>query len=1160
MRKGTLITITSPRYTILEDYITDYRSPFYPAALRKDKNKTGEKKFDWAAYSRQIVAWKTEDGEANYRRIETAFATQPDKLEEIERINLNYQANDRGYLDMPLKSGIQLYIPLDQVSKEALLNDGVEIVAYNDPAFKASVLAQLEAQDKYIPSSTLKSANFESISAKHLNYSIWIWCRSLSDSNKGPLEGELINVTPFVTSFSTSTNKSNGGNFSITLQPIPAIRDRKTGKWIIDPNCLIYNKEDDTYISTAHVHQYEVVSGGKINKARTPFYFNNILNTNDLVFIRKEALAIEEDERKQTNEELTLSTNILADKIYDMIGLIDMVGTTEQFENLDIQNTVTGRDLSKLFIEDGTYFYSMENKQGILHWHGGATSDNPYLQRVVNTNSYLYLGMYYNNSIEDILRFVIQQLTNIEICPSSVFTSYKTAKTNIQQSQTYGVPREILEAKDRTNKRWGDDLFKQNQVPFKDNTKELATRLRQQVTAFRMNEFTPDFTHKSVDLTQTTQVVAQNLINFFRYLLNAKLFVVDNANQLQGWEMTSYDGEDLSANEFPKSLAADRLTDYKGLFFSFVDRSHITFADADKTMLQTAYDYVRAEKNNKEVQLDNNGIEDAKGIWQIVKLVIDSKVGHRWLIDSSLSSATGSLMNYLQKVAQQPFVELFMDTYGDQFYITVRQPPTDKVGMLSYLTGHYQNGIETDTGRDVVINIQDQDVVSDTLVFDDKEVYAWYHFVPQGAIIGSSSQFSTAHIPALFFPEYAAIWGAKSLDLVHNYSNYFSQFASNYKNNNKVSNLQKQGYYDLKFLVDSHQYLPFTRKGTITLKGGDRRYKIGNPIRLESTGEIFWIDGIHDTHTINDTLERAVTLQVSRGMVEAFIHGIKGSELNKRFSNHDIRFTPEKTFSYFDIINTQLNLTKTRKVQKYKTVIEEIEEDIPLEELDQEADADLLGAIQSEARMTSVSNMSHEIEREIKRLDTRAQPVFRQFFSHLEKIGWQVILTSGKRSYAEQMTLWLAAGKRNVAKPGTSRHETGLAVDINLIAKRDIGGIAKGTHLKLGGKTEAMRAAHKPLWIKAGIPTIAREFNLMWGGWYRNYSDNVHFQLALTPLAQEQQQEQTRTRKITKTTEVEDGVEDVLDETSVFENFKVDEEIFNFFLRKQHTNIFKTTK
>jgi hypothetical protein len=66
--------------------------------------------------------------------------------------------------------------------------------------------------------------------------------------------------------------------------------------------------------------------------------------------------------------------------------------------------------------------------------------------------------------------------------------------------------------------------------------------------------------------------------------------------------------------------------------------------------------------------------------------------------------------------------------------------------------------------------------------------------------------------------------------------------------------------------------------------------------------------------------------------------------------------------------------------------------------------------------------------------------------------GEHFTITSGGRSYAEQKRLWDARGSNPypVARPGTSRHETGRAADV-LIAGRAIQTVISAGELRAAG-------------------------------------------------------------------------------------------------------------
>lgn len=202
------------------------------------------------------------------------------------------------------------------------------------------------------------------------------------------------------------------------------------------------------------------------------------------------------------------------------------------------------------------------------------------------------------------------------------------------------------------------------------------------------------------------------------------------------------------------------------------------------------------------------------GIWQIVKIIVDRAVSERLIVDTSIDSYAGSLLNGIQKYVQKPFVEIFGDTYGDQYFFIIRRPPFDepKFTSLSRLTDTIP-----------ALNIKDEDIVDANIMWSDSEVYSWYRLQPQGWLnhtqVNLTSNFS---LPIVYFREYNEIWGNRSLDIVSNYIHYDGFTGAD--TNGSRENVFDQIVEDLKYVVQSHAYLPFTRKGTITLHG-DRRIK-----------------------------------------------------------------------------------------------------------------------------------------------------------------------------------------------------------------------------------------------------------------------------------------------------------------------------------------------
>lgn len=281
----------------------------------------------------------------------------------------------------------------------------------------------------------------------------------------------------------------------------------------------------------------------------------------------------------------------------------------------------------------------------------------------------------------------------------------------------------------------------------------------------------------------------------------------------------------------------------------------------------------------KKVGTANTSERLAPGIWQIVKLIMDSSVRDREIVDSSISMMTGSLKNWFDKVCQQPFVEFCGDTYGDQYFFFVRKPPFDLEGV--------NRGINYSS-----LHISDNEIISKNLSWNNQGIYSWYQLIPYAETMGMENV--TFYLPAIFFPEYAAVWGSKNLTVQ---SQYVSLFSREYLNSDSEKKKQENGenimrntIADLKYLIDCNAYAPFVRRGTITLNG-DRRIKRGMFIILDND-EVFYVDSVSNNLTIREgSYNRTTTLNVSHGMFLQFINGVEVKE----FQNEKI--------SYFNIID-----------------------------------------------------------------------------------------------------------------------------------------------------------------------------------------------------------------------------------------------------------------
>ncbi|CAN5588082.1 hypothetical protein BH23BAC1_BH23BAC1_25550 [soil metagenome] len=106
---------------------------------------------------------------------------------------------------------------------------------------------------------------------------------------------------------------------------------------------------------------------------------------------------------------------------------------------------------------------------------------------------------------------------------------------------------------------------------------------------------------------------------------------------------------------------------------------------------------------------------------------------------------------------------------------------------------------------------------------------------------------------------------------------------------------------------------------------------------------------------------------------------------------------------------------------------------------------------------------------------------FAKLIKEIEKAGYEVIITSSYRSTEKQLELYnKLKGQKNGRAAKKSKHEHGIAVDINL-KKKD----------KYWRKNTS-----KQEWEKTGVPKIAKDLGFRWGGDFSNNYDPIHFDLS----------------------------------------------------------------
>ena len=269
---------------------------------------------------------------------------------------------------------------------------------------------------------------------------------------------EFADLSRHIISLATSVT-SNGGSFTIRL---PIISARSEGVSVIYEVLKGENGEKihgDMLGQRGNASKndvtYEYGNKGEYY-AKSSFddieanYFNWLISSNDILFISFEKLDMELVKETANwysgdADNFKIGTK-LAEGIYDMIGLVDEVKVVTNSQSSDAYVEITGRDLMKLLIEDGSFFFNPSTtsdpsgvfaneqsygKQGDIREADvmNNTYNNPInrLRRV--TGEIDIFANRINMDISYILKGVISQLANVEVVPGYVFETWGEDRT-----------------------------------------------------------------------------------------------------------------------------------------------------------------------------------------------------------------------------------------------------------------------------------------------------------------------------------------------------------------------------------------------------------------------------------------------------------------------------------------------------------------------------------------------------------------------------------------------------------------------------------------------------------------------------------------------------------------------------------------------------------
>lgn len=629
-------------------------------------------------------------GEKGLSNIDTIWATYDDL--EKEQYKNEYSSKNLPYIKPATKLAFPIKdspLILEEVAKSFLFLKQQDFLSY-----WSENMEKLIKDPKYVPDNIVADDEDAAVRTKvqPLNVRVWIYCKAIDS---------IIDVSQYVMDCNVDKSFQNG-SFTINVAPF---KDAKTSGNYSGSYWDIVN------VTTKEGYDYKT-------------FLEKVVQINDIVFIRFERLKLEKERDSILSDDIIVSPNNLANtgtnyNVWDMIGFVDGSSETYSSEENSKTTSIFGRDISKLFVEDGSYFIPLidinNSKQNWVYL--GRPQDSWYKRNII-TGNYDFLWSYKYKSINEILWFIINVMSNIGVCKNDLFQS------------------------------WGD-------------------------------------------------------------------------KRIQSYEVEGQ--ESMKVN----------------------------------------------------------------GIWQIVKTFISPEVQQRIVVDSSIGNPNGTLMDYVNRACQYPFVEFFFDTYINTIDLIVRQPPFTEAAIM----GAFKNS--------QYITITPDNVISYNLSYDSR-VYSWFQVhVQNNNLIGDNESTNLAFVPIVYLNEYAELWGNRKLEI----NDMYCQMKTINGTESRVqfSTMQSALLNDLIYLVESNAYLPFTRTGTIEING-DRRIKVGTFVLNESTNEFFYVLSVSNSVSFSEgSIDRRTILQVERGMYVPILERTASKSIKRLDNSNTVPW--QGSPSYFKIVN-----------------------------------------------------------------------------------------------------------------------------------------------------------------------------------------------------------------------------------------------------------------
>jgi len=313
---------------------------------------------------------------------------------EDNTIKNKYSQFDLDYI----KANTSIFLPLSELQVELYLTKGKNLFIDDKkdlPVYFSDKQKELEQDPNYVRVERLYQFGDIDISTIEENCQVWLYVKSID---------KLLDISSFVNSLTIS--KTDIGQFSIDLLPIEITINRESN----DIEAIfISSSRGREYLNDYQVKQID----GTLNLS----FYEKYCQQNDCVFIRFEKLRLEEDVNvtKFGSHQIEVSKVDIPSQVFDMIGLVDNISSSVNFESTDYSVSISGRDLMKTLVEDGAYLIDLTFAKGAenMMFFLGDAQDKSFKRNFVTNGGFEYLFKEFFDPLDTYMGFIVNQLSNV---------------------------------------------------------------------------------------------------------------------------------------------------------------------------------------------------------------------------------------------------------------------------------------------------------------------------------------------------------------------------------------------------------------------------------------------------------------------------------------------------------------------------------------------------------------------------------------------------------------------------------------------------------------------------------------------------------------------------------------------------------------------------